>query len=187
MFNSYVLSTPKILFGSGLSDHAPMVLCLGSSHKAEGGIKTPSLPVHICKSPFFKIHLDALIHACDVNSLPEHVQLHSLKVCIREAGRRVREQQDYGEDGTLRSSRAALSSISRAIWFNNYGLARRLLRHSPTAKDLIMVQGLTVICTDFESSTLCSILPQSLSFSRYFPIVFGGHFSFFECQCCSTD
>ena len=76
------------------------------------------------------------------------------KMCIREASKRVRGDCLFLDPKGASSTKLVLSSVSRALWFNDLSLASRLLRHAPIAADLIFIDN-GLVCAysyeDFES------------------------------------
>jgi len=146
--SSFVISSPEVMYGEGLSDHAPFVVSFGKVPNVE--VAQHPIPVHICRKPRFKTHLNSLINDVGVFDLPQERQLPCYKVCIREAAKRIKFELAYQDQESLPSMRLTLSSISRAIWFGNAGLARKLLRSSELAKSLLVVNGGHVSCSSFE-------------------------------------
>jgi hypothetical protein len=68
-------------------------------------------------------------------------QLSVYKKCIREAAKRVRGDCLFLDPQGALSTKLVLSSVSRALWFNDLPLASRLLRHAPTAAELIYIDN----------------------------------------------
>ena len=129
---SHVLSSPEGYYGQGLSDHAPFVVSLGKQIRSSSS--SHPLPKFVCKHPQFERHVHALASSCDILGLPVHKQLTTLKTCFREASKRVLLEIQHDETNSLEAQRLAFSSISRAIWFNNVCLAKKLLLRSELAK-----------------------------------------------------
>ena len=92
--------------------------------------------------------MNSLIKECELQALAREKQLPCLKICIREAARRVRAELATRQDVSLQSMRMALASISRAICFNNVALASRLCKSSQLASDLLNIMGRAVECSD---------------------------------------
>ena len=85
------------------------------------------LPKFVCKHPKFERHVHSLASYCDLLSLLVHRQLSTLKVCFREASKLVLLDIQHDEENSLEAQRLAFSCISRAIWFNNVSLTKKLL------------------------------------------------------------
>jgi hypothetical protein len=113
------------MLGRELSDHAPFVITFGRKPHAAG---SHSLPKFICMDPCFKEHLNSLVDYVDIFNLPLHRQLPTLNTCILEAGKIVRQLLLFDDTPTPSANRLILASVSRAIWFNDVNLARRILR-----------------------------------------------------------
>ena len=58
----------------------------------------------------------------------------------KEAANRVRGDCLFLDPRGALSTKLVLSSVSRALWFNNLGLARKLIDYSAFAKDLIFIE-----------------------------------------------
>ena len=82
----------------------------------------------------FEMHVHSLASSCNLLCLPVHRQLSTLKVCFREASKRVLLDIQHVEENSLEAQRIAFSFISRAIWFNNVCMAKKLLISSELAK-----------------------------------------------------
>ena len=70
---------------------------------------------------------------------------------IKEAAKRVRGDCLYLDSQGAVSAKLVLSSVSRALWFNNLSLAARLLRYSPIAQDLIYIANGIVCAHSYEN------------------------------------
>ena len=127
----------------GESDHAPVALGFGRQSKSE--IAESPIPRWVTKHPNFKVHLKSLTDFIGILALNVSEQLLTYKSCMREAARRVRNEALYLNPGGSAEREIALSSISRALWFNDLPLARKLLRWSSIAKDLIHIEDCKVL------------------------------------------
>jgi hypothetical protein len=60
--SSYVVCSPEAFHAEGLSDHAPLVISFAECQKADKNkSSSPSIPVHICRKPELKMHVESLI------------------------------------------------------------------------------------------------------------------------------
>lgn len=123
--SSNVVGTPEELYGNGLSDHAPIVLSFGRKPRNSSN----SLPKHVCKHPQFKLHVARFVEYCNLFQLPAHQQLGVYKVCMKEAGRYVRDAMQLEAKDENAAMRFLLDTISRAIWFNKVSVARKGLQN----------------------------------------------------------
>ena len=133
-----VIGTPEAVFARGESDHAPTALSFGK--RVRCAASDPPIPAWITKHLSFKIHVSSLAESVDIFSLKPADQLNTYNACIKEAARRVRNEALFTNPDGTEEKRLVLSSISRALWFNNLGLARKLLDCSASAKDLIFIE-----------------------------------------------
>ena len=78
---------------------------------------------------------------CGLFEQPKHKRLELYKTCTKESARRVKLDLIYKSEDELKSQRLVLASISRAIWFNNAGLAKKLLNTSTMARDILIICG----------------------------------------------
>ena len=108
-----------------------------------------SLPKHVCKHPQFKLHVARFVEYCNLFQLPAHQQLGVYKVCMKEAGRYVRDAMQLEAKDENAAMRLLLATISRAIWFNKVSVARKVIQTSPLAAELLDISGATVACKDF--------------------------------------
>ena len=140
---SFVVGSPEEMFGMELSDHAPVVFSIGRKPQVAG---SHSLPKFICTDPRFKEHLNSLVDYVDIFNLPLHRQLPTLNSCIQEAGKIVRQRILFDDTPTPAANRLILASVSRAIWFNNVSLAKRILRFSSIGNELLAIVAGVVSC-----------------------------------------
>lgn len=129
---SHVLSTPEDYYGRGLSDHAPVIVSFGKHFRSAS--KPNSIPQFVCKHPKFEQHVYSFASYCDLLNFPVHRQLANLKVCFREASKVVLLEIQHDEENSLEARRLAFCSMSRALWFNDVSLAKKLLASSALAK-----------------------------------------------------
>ena len=78
-------------------------------------------------------------------------QVLSYKDCMREAARRVRTESLFQNPDASVEMKIVLSSISRSLWFSGLPLARKLLRWSSIAKDLVYIVDYKVLAYSYES------------------------------------
>ena len=78
-------------------------------------------------------------------------QLVIYKKCMTEVAKRVRGEYLFLDSQGAISAKLVLSSVSRALWFNNLSLAMRLLRFSPIAQDLIFIDKGIVCAHSYEN------------------------------------
>ena len=116
--------------------------CLGFAHPSLG-----------CKHPTFKYHLDSLIDSAMVLDLEVSQQLIIYKKCLKEAAKRVRGECLFLDSQGAISAKLVLSSVSRALWFNNLTLAARLIRFPPIAEDLIFIDN-GLVCAHSKQTLL---------------------------------
>ena len=144
-----VVGTPEQTFSVGESDHAPISLCFGRQVKTTIG--DSPIPKWVAKHPNYKVHLKSLTEYIGIRALDVSEQLLTYKDCMKEAARRVRNETLYLNPDGSAERKIVLSSISRALWFNNLPLARKLLRWSAFAKDLIHIVDCKVLAFSYES------------------------------------
>ena len=135
---SHVVGTPEEYYGAGVSDHAPFIVFLGFKIKSAC---TNSVPKFVCKHPNFKMHVDSFSVYCDLENLPVHRKLATYKLCFKEASKKVLLDIQHDEAGSIEPQRLAFSSMSRAVWYNNVTLARKLLSSSSLAKTHISIMN----------------------------------------------
>ena len=88
---------------------------------------------------------------CRYFSLEPSEQLNSYNSCLKEAARRVRNESLYKSPDGTEERKLVLFSVSRALWFNNLNLAKKLIDYSATAKDLIDIEEAQVKAHSFET------------------------------------
>ena len=71
--------------------------------------------------------------------------------CIKGAARRVKNEALYTNPDGSEETKLVLSSASRALWFNNLGLARKLIDYSASAKDHICTGDSQVKAFSFQA------------------------------------
>ena len=71
--------------------------------------------------------------------------------CIREAAKRVRGDCLFLDPQGAFSNKLVLSSVSRALWFNDLALASRIIRHAPIAAELIFIDRGSVCAFSYEN------------------------------------
>ena len=143
---SHVVGTPEEYYGNGLSDHAPVVVSLGHVdhvHKCEY-----SVPKFVCKHPSCGSYVEAFASYVDLLELPNHVQMNVFNDCIKEASKKVLDEIHHCEGESLQSQRMIFASISRAVWYGNYALAKKLISSSVLAQTHIELQGCKVVFKD---------------------------------------
>ena len=69
-------------------------------------------------------------------------QLIIYKKCMKGAAKRVRGECHFLDSQDAISAKLVLSSVSRALWFNNLTLAARLIKFPTLAEDPIFIDGL---------------------------------------------
>ena len=143
--NSHVVGSPEELYA--VSDHAPFVIAFGKPVVNKGSC---SIPQFICKHEKFKVHLNSLVNGCELRQQPNHKILEVYKICLREASRLTRRDVLYDED-SLPARRMIFASMSRAIWFNNTGLAYKLHQSTTLAQVHISVVGGSAICNNWDA------------------------------------
>ena len=144
-----VVGYPEQSFADRESDHAPIALSFGVQSKSV--IADPPVPRWVTKHPNYKDHLKSLTDYIGILALEVSEQLIAYKACMREAARRVRNESLYSKPDGSAERKIVLSSISRALWFNNLPLARKLLRWSTLAKDLIYIVDCKVLAYSYET------------------------------------
>ena len=144
-----VIGSPEAVFSRGESDHAPTALCFGKGNRSVAS--DPPIPAWITKHLNFKMHLSSLIKYVDIFSLKVADQLDTYNSCIKEAALRVRNEALFCNPDGTEEKKLVLSSVSRALWFNNLGLARKLIAYSASAKELIFIEDSTVKAFSFEA------------------------------------
>ena len=143
-----VVGTPEQVISAGESDHAPISLCFGRQIKTS--VAESPIPRWVTKHPNFKAHLKSLTEHTGILTLDVAEQLVGYKFCIKEAARRVRNEALFTNPDGSGERKIVLSSISRALWFNNLPLAKKLLRWSTIASDLIYIKDYKVLAYSYE-------------------------------------
>ena len=82
-------------------------------------------------------------------SLEPSDQLSSYNACNKEAARRIRNESLFKNSDGSEEKKLVLSSVSRALWFNNPYLAKKLIDYSAIAKDLIYIEDAQVKAFSF--------------------------------------
>ena len=144
-----VIGTPEAVFARGESDHAPTAFSFGKSVRCAAS--DPPIPAWITKHFNFKSHVSSLVESVDIFSLKPAEQLNTYNSCIKEAARRVRNEALFSNPDGTEEKKLVLSSVSRALWFNNLGLARKLIEYSASAKDLIFIEDSQVKAFSFQA------------------------------------
>ena len=137
------------MFARGESDHAPTALSFGKSVRSVAS--EPPIPAWITKHINFKFHVSSLGEYVDIFTLKPAEQLNTSNSCIKEAARRVRNEALYTNPDGSEEKKLVLSSVSRALWLNNLGLARKLIEYSASAKDLIYIEDSQVKAFSFQA------------------------------------
>jgi hypothetical protein len=132
---AHVLGTPEEYYGGGSSDHAPYIVSFGFKPKKSCN---NSIPKFVCKHPNFALHVLKFVGYVCLDNVPAHRKLATLKSCFKEASKCVLLDLQFNED-SLEAQRMAFSSISRAVWFNNVSLAKKLLKSSQLARSHIAI------------------------------------------------
>ena len=70
-----------------------------------------------------------------------HRQLTVYKMCFKQVSKRVLLHIQHSEEDSIQAKRLAFASMSRALWFNNVSLAKRLLQSSELAKLHLCLSG----------------------------------------------
>ena len=70
-----------------------------------------------------------------------HRQLAVYKTCFEEASKKVLLHIQHNEEDSIQAKRLAFSFMSRALWFNNVPLAKKLLQSSELAKLHLCISG----------------------------------------------
>ena len=78
---------PEECYGSGLGDHAPLILSWGRRPKPQH--VSDSVPRFLFKQAYFKTDLGSIVEDIDLSNLTTHRQLPMYKAPIKEAARRV--------------------------------------------------------------------------------------------------
>ena len=97
------------------------------------------------------MHLESLTSSISILNLEVPRQLIIYKKCMREAAKRVRNECLFLDSSGGESTKLILSSVSRALWFNNISLAKKLLNSSSIASDPIFVDGGKVCAHSYEN------------------------------------
>ena len=98
-----------------------------------GVTDTYKIPIHL------QYHMNLLVDSVCILDLEVSQQLVIYKKCIREAAKRVRADCLFLDPQGAFSNKLILSSVSRALWYNDLSLASRLIRNAPIAADLIFI------------------------------------------------
>eukprot|EP00973_Karenia_brevis_P003377 465709-Karenia_brevis.AAC.1 len=81
------------------------------------------IPSFVCEDVRFAEHLDALVAQAGLDLLSDWDRLQMHKRCIREAAMRTRDDMLKEEHSAL-SKDLILTTIARALWHNDLGLAK---------------------------------------------------------------
>jgi len=95
--------------------------------------------------------VSSLVECVDSFSLSPAEQLNAYNSCLKEAARRVRNEALYKNPDGSEEKKLVLSSVSRALWFNNLGLAKKLIDYSSSAKDPIFIKDSQVKAFSFQA------------------------------------
>ena len=144
---AHVLGVPEDWHGKGLSDHAPSQVCFGPKPRSRDG---NTIPKFVCKHLNFSVYTQCLAEHVDLFSHPVHRQLAILKSCFMEASSKVIRDIRNQED-SMESQRLVFASMSRALWYQQVALAKRLLSSSEIAKQHLHIVNnkVCVINPDF--------------------------------------
>ena len=99
-------------------------------------IMKPSIVVVVIPIILTSDSLDPSINVY-VNDILE--QLPTIKECIREAAFFTRDSLNFLDSGGRENRRLTLESISRAVWNEDVGLARKLLDTTKLAREHIKI------------------------------------------------
>ena len=143
------MGTPEETFANGDSDHAPIALAFGRCFRPP--TSDPPIPRWVCKHPNYKYHVDSLCASVSILNLEVLQQLVVYKKCLKEAAKRVRGECLFLDSNGANSAKLVLSSVSRALWFNNLSLAMRLIIFSAVANELIFIDKGVVCAHSYEN------------------------------------
>ena len=87
------------------------------------------------------MRLESLTSSISILNLEASRLLIMYKKCMRAAAKRVRNECLFRDSSGAESTKLVLSSVSRALWYNNLSLAKRLIRYSDIATDLIFIDA----------------------------------------------
>lgn len=136
--SSTVVGTPEGCDSKGLSDHAPVDIVICDKYNSPSS-SCPSIPRWVCRHPEFGMHVQKIAEDIDLLSQPVAKRLPLLKKCIREAARCIRDRVIRSEDSSTDKCRLIADSMSRAVWFNDVCLAKKLLNSSSIPGEFISV------------------------------------------------
>ena len=130
---------PILLYGQGVSDHAPTHwrFCV----KPKPNNQTLELSHEWCKLPAFKSRLEALCDAEQVNDLPIPERSKVIKEFVRDAALHARDVMFEHEPNCKGAKLIRLGSIARAVWSGDLGLYNILVSKSEFARDCLVLSG----------------------------------------------
>jgi len=140
---SHVISSPEDYFAEGCSDHAPLAIIFGEK---SNGTKEHSLPEFICKHPFFGHKLEQFTEYIKLEQQPDVCQLPVLKMCIKEAARKTRDEMLFNNLEDPAVWKMIISTIVRVLWSNDVRLARKIIYASELANELLEIRLNKVCC-----------------------------------------
>ena len=91
-----MVSAPHKCFGSGFTDHAPLICSLGRRPKNQN--VSDGVPKSSCKNANLKIDMEPILQDIDLSSLPPRRQFPMYKASIKEADRRVKHEMSFSTD-----------------------------------------------------------------------------------------
>ena len=136
---------PENFHRSKLSDHAPLTLVIGARPQLPARLRP--VPLAVCADSRFALHFQA---ACPpahrLKELPAAEHLGQVKVVLRQAGLKTRNDMVDGSSSSPAGRALLLTTIARVVWHGNTKHARELLRSRALAKEhLFFVRDLPKI------------------------------------------
>ena len=134
--------SPFNAYYSQLGDHAPLGFSIGFKRTQTGTQQTKAIPKAWTQQPIFKEYLDCLIAHFDLDQAHPDGPLARLilyKKCLNEAARHTRDYLNLCGSDCEDHLRLSLDSMSRAVWWNNVTLAKKLISVSAFVRHFITI------------------------------------------------
>ena len=103
--------------------------------------------------------MSSLTKCVNIFSVGSSEQLNFYSSCPKDAARCVRNASLFKNPGGTEEKKLVLTLVSRAVWFNNLNLAKKLIDYSAIAKDPVYIEEAQVKAHSFETfETICGDL-----------------------------
>ena len=141
-----ILEAAETLYYKGVSDHSPLGLSCSVPERQSGTFRISRT---WCETAAFKERLEILVEETGLMSMGPLERLQTYNQCIISAARHARDTLLFHDKAGKPSCRDILESISRAVWWNDVRLGKRLLDTTDLAKDIFTIDAGRVRVLDF--------------------------------------